>query len=154
MTVLNITTTGFTTRSDIGPAREVTSTEAGVGREEKEGGEGGEGDDERFQDPEAEGGLFAGMVYDKDDEEADRIYEMIEEKMSGRRAAKKEKREQEEAAEYLKNNPRIQERFSDLKRGLTSVTDSEWEKCVLVTLVLASTVTHGVVRTACLKSAI
>jgi pre-mRNA-processing factor 6 len=32
-----------------------------------------------------EAGLFAGMEYDQDDEEADKIYESIDEKMDERR---------------------------------------------------------------------
>ena len=103
----------------------MTSTEAGVGKEEKEGGE---GEDGQFQDPENESGLFAGMVYDKDDEEADNVYEMVQEKLAQRSKIRREKREKEEAEEYLKNNPRIQDRFSDLKRGLSAITDDQWEK--------------------------
>jgi pre-mRNA-processing factor 6 len=68
------------------------------------------------------------MDYDKDDEEADAIYEMVQNKMAERRKQKRDKREEEEAADYLKNNPRIQDRFSDLKRELSSVSDMEWEK--------------------------
>lgn len=115
---------GFTTRSDIGPAREVSSTEAGVGKEDGEG----DGDDgDQFKNPEEEGGLFAGMVYDRDDEEADAAYEAVQKKMQERRKAKREAREAQEAEEYLKNNPRIQDRFSDLKRGLSDVSDAQWE---------------------------
>src|ERR1700761_4218119 len=80
--------TGFTTRSDLGPAREGPSEEQlkealakrakqlelgaptayGV-TEKKEDDE----DEERFQDPDNEVGLFANGLYDKDDDEADRI---------------------------------------------------------------------------------
>jgi pre-mRNA-processing factor 6 len=94
--------TGFTTRSDLGPAREGPSedqikevlakraaqlnvaapTAYGV-PEKKE--EDNDDDDERFQDPENEVGLFAGGAYDKDDDEADRIYQEVDEKMDRRR---------------------------------------------------------------------
>jgi pre-mRNA-processing factor 6 len=94
--------TGFTTRSDLGPAREGPSedqikevlakraaqlnvaapTAYGV-PEKKE--DDNDDDDERFQDPENEVGLFAGGAYDKDDDEADRIYQQVDEKMDRRR---------------------------------------------------------------------
>jgi pre-mRNA-processing factor 6 len=119
---------GFTTRSDIGPAREGPSAEQIAAAREKRG-EDGE-DDEQFQDPETETGLFAGMVYEQDDEEADKIYSIVDSKMEERRKARKEAREREEAERYARENPKIQERFADLKRGLTAVTDSEWERSV------------------------
>ncbi|PQE05788.1 hypothetical protein CJF31_00011721 [Rutstroemia sp. NJR-2017a BVV2] len=92
--------TGFTTRSDLGPAREGPSEDqikealakraAQLGQaaptaygatEKKDDDE----DDERFQDPDNEVGLFSGGVYDKDDDEADRIYQEVDEKMDRRR---------------------------------------------------------------------
>lgn len=39
----------------------------------------------------------------------------------------REAREQEELAKYRAERPKIQQQFSDLKRGLSSVTDEEWE---------------------------
>ncbi|KAL1596258.1 U4/U6 x U5 tri-snRNP complex subunit Prp1 [Nothophoma quercina] len=135
--------TGFTTRSDLGPAREGPSEEqmkemlakraASLGQaapsaygvtEKKE-----EEDDEadRFQDPDNEVGLFSsGMNYDKDDDEADRIYQEVDEKMDKRRRARREAREQQERDEYEKNNPKIQLQFADLKRALGSVSEEEW----------------------------
>ncbi|KAH8676735.1 putative Pre-mRNA-splicing factor prp1 [Tricladium varicosporioides] len=96
--------TGFTTRSDLGPAREGPSEDqikealakraAQLGAaaptaygapEKKEDDD----DDERFQDPENEVGLFAGGAYDKDDDEADRIYQEVDEKMDRRRKARR-----------------------------------------------------------------
>src|SRR5271156_1379937 len=96
--------TGFTTRSDLGPAREgptedqikeaLAKRAAQLGSaaptaygavEKKEDDD----DDERFQDPENEVGLFAGGAYDKDDDEADRIYQEVEEKMDRRRKARR-----------------------------------------------------------------
>src|SRR5271156_2491465 len=92
--------TGFTTRSDLGPAREgptedqikeaLAKRAAQLGSaaptaygavEKKEDDD----DDERFQDPENEVGLFAGGTYDRDDDEADRIYQEVDEKMDRRR---------------------------------------------------------------------
>ena len=73
--------TGFTTRSDLGPAREGPSEEqikealakraAQLGLSTDAGKKGDDNDDEpeRYQDPDNEVGLFAGGIYDKDDDE-------------------------------------------------------------------------------------
>ncbi|KAI9812607.1 MAG: hypothetical protein M1827_004596 [Pycnora praestabilis] len=133
--------TGFTTRSDLGPAREGPSEEqikealakraAQLGAapptaygapEKKDDDE----DDDRYQDPENEVGLFANGQYDRDDDEADRIYQEIDEKMDRRRKIRREAREQKERDEYERNNPKIQQQFADLKRALGSVTDEDW----------------------------
>ncbi|KAF2108655.1 PRP1 splicing factor, N-terminal-domain-containing protein [Lophiotrema nucula] len=134
--------TGFTTRSDLGPAREGPSEDqikealakraAQLGQaaptaygavEKKEEDE----DEDRFQDPDNEVGLFSsGMNYDKDDDEADRIYQEIDDKMDKRRRARREAREAKERDEYERNNPKIQLQFADLKRSLGSVTEEEW----------------------------
>ncbi|CZT12361.1 probable pre-mRNA splicing factor prp1 [Rhynchosporium agropyri] len=97
--------TGFTTRSDLGPAREGPSEDqikealakraaqlgaaapTAYGAPEKKEEE--NDDDERFQDPENEVGLFAGGAYDQDDDEADRIYQEVDEKMDRRRKARR-----------------------------------------------------------------
>ncbi|KAI0472885.1 pre-mRNA splicing factor [Xylariaceae sp. FL0804] len=133
--------TGFTTRSDLGPAREGPSEDqikealakraAQLGFGDAAGGKGKKADDEnekeeRYQDPDNEVGLFAGGVYDKDDDEADRIYREVDEKMDKRRKARREAREQAEREEYERKNPKIQQQFADLKRGLESVTEEEW----------------------------
>ncbi|KAI1501486.1 pre-mRNA splicing factor [Biscogniauxia marginata] len=131
--------TGFTTRSDLGPAREGPSEDqikealakraAQLGFGDAVGGKKDDDDndnDERYQDPDNEVGLFAGGVYDKDDDEADRIYREIDEKMDKRRRARREAREKAEQEEYELKNPKIQQQFADLKRGLESVTEEEW----------------------------
>ncbi|TFK18041.1 hypothetical protein FA15DRAFT_675582 [Coprinopsis marcescibilis] len=117
---------GFTTRSDIGPAREGPSEEVIADARAKRGEE-AEVDPEQFQDPDNEYGLFAGMTYEADDEEADRIYEQVDEAMDSRRRARRETRENEELAKHRAERPKIQQQFSDLKRGLSSVTDEEWD---------------------------
>lgn len=103
--------TGFTTRSDLGPAREGPTPEqiqealakraqqlgaapptaynagrekGGKGKEQEE-----EQDDERFQDPDNEVGLFAYGQYDREDDEADRIYQEVDEKMDRRRKSRR-----------------------------------------------------------------
>ncbi|KAI0549939.1 PRP1 splicing factor [Xylaria curta] len=134
--------TGFTTRSDLGPAREGPSedqikealakraaqlgfSDAIAGKKKDQAAE-EDDNDERFQDPDNEVGLFAGGIYDKDDDEADRIYRGIDEKMDKRRKKRREAREQAEREEYERKNPKISQQFADLKRGLESITEDEW----------------------------
>ena len=96
--------TGFTTRSDLGPAREGPSedqikealakraaalgasapTAYGVKKKQDEDAE-----EEQFQDAENEEGLFATGNYDRDDDEADRIYQTVDERMDRRRKARR-----------------------------------------------------------------
>ncbi|EJF63314.1 hypothetical protein DICSQDRAFT_102468 [Dichomitus squalens LYAD-421 SS1] len=117
---------GFTTRSDIGPAREGPSAEA-IAEAQARRGEEAEVDPDQFQDPDNEYGLFAGTTYEADDEEADKIYEMVDKNMDARRRARREARENEELAKLRAERPKIQQQFADLKRGLAQVTDEEWE---------------------------
>lgn len=97
--------TGFTTRSDLGPAREGPSEEQikealakraaalgnapptayGISGKKKED----EDEAEEFKDAENEEGLFATGNYDRDDDEADRIYQTVDERMDKRRRARR-----------------------------------------------------------------
>lgn len=87
--------TGFTTRSDLGPAREgptedqikaeVAKRKAQLGGAEAIDDDGGNDDAARYQDPDNEVGLFAGGIYEKDDEEADRIWKEVDDKIAKRR---------------------------------------------------------------------
>ena len=97
--------TGFTTRSDLGPAREGPSEDqikealakraqqlgaappTAYGATEKK--EEADDDDERYQDPENETGLFANGVFDAEDDYADRVYQEIEDKMQSRRKSRR-----------------------------------------------------------------
>ncbi|PPQ71171.1 hypothetical protein CVT26_011032 [Gymnopilus dilepis] len=117
---------GFTTRSDIGPAREGPSAEV-IAEAQARRGEDVEVDPDQFQDPDNEYGLFAGTTYEADDEEADRIYESVDAAMDSRRRARREAAEQAALAKHRAERPKIQQQFADLKRGLTAVTDEEWE---------------------------
>ncbi|OJJ04566.1 hypothetical protein ASPVEDRAFT_31012 [Aspergillus versicolor CBS 583.65] len=140
--------TGFTTRSDLGPAREGPTPEQiqaalakraqllgaapptayGASREKGKGEEkpAEEEEDERFQDPDNEVGLFAYGQFDQEDDEADRIYREVDEKMDRRRRVRREARERQEREEYERKNPKIQQQFVDLKRSLASVSEDEW----------------------------
>ncbi|KAJ3905092.1 PRP1 splicing factor, N-terminal-domain-containing protein [Lentinula edodes] len=117
---------GFTTRSDIGPAREGPSAEV-IAEAQARRGEEAEVDPEQFQDPDNEYGLFAGTAYEQDDEEADKIYEAVDAAMDARRKARREAQEQAQLAKHRAERPKIQQQFADLKRGLSAVTDEEWE---------------------------
>lgn len=46
-------------------------------------------DPEAYQDPDDERNLFAGTVYEADDEEADRIWESVDNRMDARRRARR-----------------------------------------------------------------
>ncbi|KKA31249.1 hypothetical protein TD95_002735 [Thielaviopsis punctulata] len=135
--------TGFTTRSDLGPARDGPSddqikeivakraAQLGISTDGKKGDkketDNDEADNERYQDPDNEVGLFAGGSYDKDDEEADEVWKWVDERMAKRRKTQREAREQVEREEYERKNPKIQQQFADLKRALGTVTDEEWQ---------------------------
>ena len=135
---------GFTTRSDIGPAREGPSAEVIAcvdlhsahdltlkpcirSEAQARRGEEPDVDPEQFQDPDNEYGLFAGTTYEADDEEADKIYEQVDRTMDSRRRTRREAREEAELAKHRAERPKLQQQFADLKRGLSVVTDSEWE---------------------------
>lgn len=62
----------------------------------------------------------------QDDEEADAIYHAIDERMDEKRKQYREEREKREVEKYRQERPKIQQQFSDLKRELKSVSDSEW----------------------------
>lgn len=99
--------TGFTTRSDLGPAKEGPSEDRikealtkraaqlgatppiAYGATEEKAEEVDEGDDERFQDPENETGLFSGGDFMAEDDVADRIYRDVDERMEKRRKSRR-----------------------------------------------------------------
>ncbi|KAI4149865.1 MAG: hypothetical protein LQ340_004391, partial [Diploschistes diacapsis] len=135
--------TGFTTRSDLGPAREGPSEEqmkqllakraqqlgaappTAYGATEKK--EDDDNDDDRYQDPDNEVGLFANGVFDHDDDEADRIWQSIDERREKRRKKRREEQEKLAKEEEERQNPKISAQFADLKRSLAVVTDEEWQ---------------------------
>ena len=95
------------TRADIGPS--VAQTEPAF---------------DQFRDPENETGLFNSGKFDQDDDEADRIYDMVDRKMQDRRKTQREAREKLEL-ESQKNN-KIQDQFKDLKRDLSTMSNDDW----------------------------
>jgi pre-mRNA-processing factor 6 len=101
--------TGFVTRSDLG---------GGFDDAPKE--------DEQYQDPENESGLFSKLPYDQEDMEADRIYDQVEKSMQERRRKWREDREREEMERSRKDRPTFQDQFADLKQDLAQVSHDEW----------------------------
>lgn len=72
------------------------------------------------------GSLFSKDPYDKDDEEADAIYDSIDKRMDEKRKEYRDRRLREDLERYRQERPKIQQQFSDLKRSLASVTSEEW----------------------------
>ena len=60
-------------------------------------------------------GLFSGNTYKTDDEEADKIYEQIDQTMESRRRARREAREEAELAKHRAERPKPQQQFANLK---------------------------------------
>ncbi|KAL8142470.1 hypothetical protein V2J09_015502 [Rumex salicifolius] len=143
--------TGFTTRSDIGPARAAPdlpdrsaaaigapAAPTGVGRgrgkgpgeeeEEDEGDEKGYDENQKFDEFEGNDvGLFASAEYDEDDKEADAVWAAIDDRMDSRRKDRREARLKEEIEKYRASNPKITEQFADLKRKLYTMSADEWD---------------------------
>ncbi|KAJ8408111.1 hypothetical protein AAFF_G00263390 [Aldrovandia affinis] len=130
--------TGFTTRSDIGPARDANDPvddrhappgKRTVGDQMKKNQD---DDDEDLNDTNYDefngyaGSLFSSGPYEKDDEEADAIYAALDKRMDERRKERRELREKEEIEKYRMERPKIQQQFSDLKRKLSEVSEEEW----------------------------
>ncbi|KAJ2354474.1 U4/U6 x U5 tri-snRNP complex subunit Prp1, partial [Coemansia sp. RSA 2618] len=108
--------TGFTTRSDIGPAREATSKDADKQQRAAKDAE----DERRFANAENEEGLFSNMPYEEDDEEADKVWAMIDAKMEQRHKGKRTAEESES------DRQGIDQQLQGLKRQLEGLTDDDW----------------------------
>nr|SVE69638.1 EOG090X017X [Eubosmina coregoni] len=125
--------TGFTTRSDIGPARDANDVPddrhpAPAKRKKEDDEEEEDLNDANYDEFAGYGGsLFNKDPYDKDDEEADAVYEAIDERMDEKRREYRDKRLREEIEKYRQERPKIQQQFSDLKRELSVVSEDEWK---------------------------
>ncbi|KAK9803220.1 hypothetical protein WJX73_005268 [Symbiochloris irregularis] len=123
--------TGFTTRSDIGPARmapEMPSGLPGKTQEEKRDDDGAL-DDTKFDEfmGNDAGALASFGEYDQDDREADNEWDRVDDIMDERRRDRREKKLKEELEKYRAANPKIVEQLAPYKRKLAEVTDAEWE---------------------------
>jgi len=103
--------TGFTTRSDIGNAR-LPPQQRQIGSD----------DEDNFQDVD-EGGLLNDSLANKDDEEADAIYQDIDNRLKNRN---KRRLSPDEDEEKENNLTKISNQFVDLKKSLSSVTEDQW----------------------------
>ncbi|KAJ2612270.1 U4/U6 x U5 tri-snRNP complex subunit Prp1 [Coemansia sp. RSA 1365] len=112
--------TGFTTRSDIGPAREAAEKQQAAGKKGKRSDTDQQEEDTagRFANAENEEGLFSNMPYEQDDEEADKIWSMIDAKMEQRRPKRKEQQESDHNI--------IDQQLSGLKRQLQGMSEDDW----------------------------
>lgn len=72
-------------------------------------------------------GLFNDVPYEKDDQEADDVYESIDQRMDSKRKERRELRAMEDMKRARKERPKISDQFADLKSQLGQVTDAEWE---------------------------
>ncbi|XP_013383916.1 pre-mRNA-processing factor 6 isoform X3 [Lingula anatina] len=124
--------TGFTTRSDIGPARDASDVSDDRHAPPVKKAKHDDDDDEDLNDANYDeftgyGGSICGKdPYDKDDEEADQIYDSVDKRMDERRKERREMRLKEEIEKFRQERPKIQQQFSDLKRELADVSFDEW----------------------------
>jgi len=126
--------TGFTTRSDIGPAREATDVSDDrhappVKKPKDDDDEEPDLNDSNYDEFAGYGGSLFNKAdpYDKDDEEADAIYDAIDDRMDEKRKQYREERFKAEIEIYRQERPKIQQQFSDLKRDLSAVSDDAWQ---------------------------
>jgi len=131
--------TGFTTRSDIGPAREATDVSddrhapppaapAVVTKKDDDPSDPDLNDSNYDEFTGYGGSLFTSKdVYEKDDEEADAIYQAIDDRMDEKRKQYREQRFAAEIEKYRQERPKIQQQFSDLKRDLGEVSADQWQ---------------------------
>ncbi|CEP02575.1 unnamed protein product (mitochondrion) [Plasmodiophora brassicae] len=132
---------GFTTRSDIGPAKVGPTREdryaavrgssnaalvmSGLGPTPSREEDLSESNFDAFAG--YGGSLFdASTPYDAEDREADNIYDAVDAKMEERRAAYKARRAVADHEEQLKKRPKLQDQFADLKRQLGTISEEEW----------------------------
>eukprot|EP00960_Hanusia_phi_P070961 767436-Hanusia_phi.AAC.13 len=140
--------TGFTTRSDIGPARysapeqEQAATAqqqrnvisfgqapegyvpgagrgtAGFGGKDDVAGEKEEdlGDSNYNEFYGYGGALFGDTPYEQDDQEADAVWDSVDQRMDGRRKERREALEKEELRKYRAKLPTLHSQFADIKR--------------------------------------
>lgn len=122
--------TGFTTRSDIGPARnasDVPDDRHATAKKSKNDDDDDDVNEADYDEFSGYGGsLFNKDPYGPDDREADAIYEAVDARMDERRKAYREARLKNELEKFRQERPKIQQQFSDLKRGLSQVSAEEW----------------------------
>mmetsp|Transcript_51523 Transcript_51523/g.129258 ORF Transcript_51523/g.129258 Transcript_51523/m.129258 type:complete len:918 (+) Transcript_51523:185-2938(+) len=125
--------TGFTTRSDLGSAREATGPATGGGRGASSGGGATQEQHEDLSESNYDqfsgygSNLFSKDPYEEDDLAADKVWQAIDERMDERRKAQREKRMREELEQFRKERPKVQQQFADLKDGLSELSEADWD---------------------------
>lgn len=104
--------TGFTTRADVGNAR-LPPQQRQIGSD----------DEDNFQDVD-ESGLLGDSLVNKDDEEADAIYQDIDNRLKNRNKRKLSPDGEDKTEDN--NLTKIANQFADLKKKLEAVTEDEW----------------------------
>ena len=142
---------GFTTRSDIGPARNTSGKpEAdnksapsaapagyvvrGAKTEGKFGKDKGGRNEKDFSETNFNSfdgyghSLFGDGIVDKDDVEADHVYRAVDDRMDSKRRKRRERLEKERLSKYRNVRPRIADQFADLKAQLKGVSEVQWNE--------------------------
>jgi pre-mRNA-processing factor 6 len=114
---------GFTTRSDLGPsmpAPDMPVDSTTMPSDSQVAFDAFMGNDT---------GVFAanGSQMDREDKEAEEIWESIDARMDERRKERREANAAKGLESFRRENPKISEQFADLKRQLGEVDASEWE---------------------------
>lgn len=60
------------------------------------------------------GSLFANGKFDAEDDEADAVYQQVDDRMDERRRIHRQKRQKEELEKFRKERPKIQQMFADV----------------------------------------
>jgi pre-mRNA-processing factor 6 len=135
---------GFTTRSDIGPARNVpgpneyninnkySPSTASVNQnqpkpEENDLKDYSETRYDRFEGYQGEN-LFSNTEYDEEDRDADFEYNLVEKRMGERRKSRTEKKIADTLMKIRNERPTIREQFSDLRKELTTLKPEDWDR--------------------------
>jgi len=124
--------TGFTTRSDIGPARmagPIDPIALAAAKPQDDDNDRGDYSESNYDEWTGFGGSFAdpGAAYDQDDKEADEIWDAIDQRMDLKRKDRREKKLQQDLEKYRQTRPKIQQQFADIKRELVELTNEDWD---------------------------
>lgn len=116
---------GFTTRSDIGPARDAAVDTSSKRKHDEVDDDNNDISDDNNDDDTK--GLFASSQYDAEDDEADNIYMTIDERMDARRKKRREIKQKKLLEKMKDDKPSITQQFANTKKELSKVTEEEWE---------------------------
>jgi pre-mRNA-processing factor 6 len=73
-------------------------------------------------------GLFQDTPYDKEDQDADAVWDAIDAKMDTRRKRRRDDRLIEELKKQRQERPKISDQFADLKSELQTMSDADWDQ--------------------------